>query len=254
MVPEGSNVRTVYLDQTTGLLTAPLEGCLLIDCSTIDLETSQAINNSVKSTAQTASFYDAPVSGGVIGAEKGTLAFFLGCSDTDPWLPALREVLSMMGSSIIPCGSPTLGIAAKLCNNYLSGMLAILVSESFSMGMSSGLNPVTLHKVFAAGTAQNAISDRFCPVPGVVKEAPSSKDYHGGFKVQLMKKDVGLALEMAEKGNVDLQFGKLGLGIYEAACRDERCVDLDSRVVYRFLGGEEDWEGRAENEKSWHGR
>lgn len=254
MVPEGSHVRSVYLDDTTGLLTASLEGCLLIDCSTIDIETSQAVNAAVKLVAPTASFYDAPVSGGVIGAEKGTLAFFLGCAKSDPWLPVLQALLGTMGTSIIPCGSPTLGIAAKLSNNYLSGMLAILVSESFSMGMSAGLSPITLYKVFAAGTAQNAISDRFCPVPGVVKEAPSSREYQGGFKVQLMRKDVSLALDMAEKGDVELQFGRTGLEIYEATSQDKRCADRDSRVVYRFLGGKEDWDGRAENEKSWHER
>ncbi|KAL9621326.1 MAG: hypothetical protein Q9160_004217 [Pyrenula sp. 1 TL-2023] len=252
MVPEGSHVREVYLDQKNGLLTTPLDRRLLIDCSTIDVETSQTVNVAIRSVAPTASFYDAPVSGGVVGAERGTLAFFLGCSEADPQLPMLQQLLGTMGGSVIPCGSPTLGIAAKLSNNYLSGLLAIIVSESFSMGMSAGLNPLTLYKVFAAGTAQNTITDRFCPVPGIVKEAPSSRDYQGGFKLQLMKKDVGLALAMADKGNVGLRFGKIGLDIYEAACQDKRCIDRDSRVVYRFLGGIEDWKGRAENEKQWH--
>ncbi|KAL9110659.1 MAG: hypothetical protein Q9227_004836 [Pyrenula ochraceoflavens] len=252
MVPEGPDSRTVYLDPSTGLLSTPNPNpsTLYIDCSTIDLSSSRAIASAVHSTHPSSSYYDAPVSGGVIGAQKGTLSFFLGCSDTDPKLPTLESLLSCMGSTIIPCGAPTYGLAAKLSNNYMSGLLAILVSEAFQLGMSAGLSPPTLHKVFKSGTGQSTIADKFCPVPGVVREAPSSRDYQGGFRVQLMRKDVGLAVAMGKEGGVELGFAERGLEVYEKACEDERCRGRDNRVVYRHLGGKEDWEGREEWERN----
>ena len=237
MVPEGSHVRSVYLNRDKGILSTDISTKLLIDCSTIDTATSLLIKDHITSASATSSFYDAPVSGGVIGAQKGTLAFFLGCAPSDPNLPLLTTILELMGKTPIPCGGPSLGLAAKLSNNYLSGVIAIATSEAMDMGMRSGLDPRVLARVYAAGTAQNAICDRFCPVPGVVAEAPSSSGYRGGFKVQLMRRDFGLAVEMAERVGTQLALGKVGLETYEGASEDERCRDLDSRVVFRYFGG-----------------
>ena len=245
MVPEGAHVKSVFLEPGTGVLAAEIEGKAFIDCSTIDTATSLLVKDSVAKAAPSASFYDAPVSGGVIGAEKGKLAFFLGCAEDDPNFHALRDILGMMGEQIIPCGGPSLGLAAKLSNNYLSGIIAIACSEAMDMGMRSGLDPRVLAKVFKAGTAQNAICDRFNPVPGVYPEAPSSRGYQGGFKVQLMKKDFGLAVEMANRVGSRLVLAESGLSTYEGASKYSRCKDLDSRVVYRFLGGKENWEGKT---------
>jgi 3-hydroxyisobutyrate dehydrogenase-like beta-hydroxyacid dehydrogenase len=139
------------------------------------------------------------------------------------------------------CGGPSLGLAAKLSNNYLSGVIAIACSEAFDMGMRSGLDPRVLARVYAAGTAQNTISDKFCPVPGVALEAPSTNGYKDGFKVQLMKKDFGLAIYIARRVNTKLVLGEAGLATYKEASEDPRCTDLDSRVVYRYLDGDEDW-------------
>ena len=244
MLPEGSHVHSVYLSPNTGLLAASIDHKLLIDCSTIDTATSLLVKDTITQTTPSASFYDAPVSGGVLGALNATLAFFLGCSPSDPNLPLLSTILQLMGKPPIPCGGPALGLAAKLSNNYLSGIIAIAASEAMDMGMRSGLDPRVLARVFAAGTAQNAIVDRFCPVPGVLEEAPSSKGYSGGFRIELMRKDFGLAVEMAERVGSRLVLGEAGLETYTAASKDERCRGLDSRVVYRFLGGEENWEGR----------
>jgi len=242
MVPEGSHVRAVYLDADNGICSIDISHKLLIDCSTIDTATSLAVKEHIEKHFPAASFYDSPVSGGVIGAVKGTLAFFLGCAETDPNLGRLTRLMSIMGKQIIPCGGPSLGLAAKLSNNYLSGVIAIACSEAFDMGMRSGLDPRTLAKVYAAGTAQNTICDRFCPVPHVYPEAPSSNGYMQGFKVQLMKKDFGLAVEMADRVGSKNVLGTVGLETYAGASQDLRCRDLDSRVVYRYLGGVEDWQ------------
>lgn len=244
MLPEGKHVRLVYMEGGPGttICSSDVSGKLLIDCSTIDTASSLAVKEHIATQfPSTTSFYDAPVSGGVVGAQKGTIAFFLGCDGADPNLPAVTGLLKLMGKDVIPCGGPSKGLAAKLSNNYLSGVIAIAVSEAMDMGMRSGLDPRVLAKVYAAGTAQNTICDRFCPVPGVYPEAPSSKGYTNGFKVQLMRKDFSLALEMAKRVGAKNVLGEVGLATYDGASKDPRCVDLDSRVVYRYLGGNEEW-------------
>ncbi|KAK2740641.1 hypothetical protein FQN57_006010 [Myotisia sp. PD_48] len=244
IVPEGSHVRQVYLDQETGVCSIDISSKLLIDCSTIDTATNLEVRAHILTHFPTAFFYDAPVSGGVLGAKKASIAFYLGCASDDPNLPRLTDLMSKMGKQIIPCGGPSLGLAAKLSNNYLSGLIAIACSEALDMGMRAGLDPRVLSKVYAAGTAQNTICDRFNPCPGVFPEAPSTNGYKEGFKIQLMKKDMGLAVDMAKRVGTTLVLGDAGLKTYSDASDDPNCRDLDSRVVYRFLGGNENWQGQ----------
>ncbi|QIX00625.1 hypothetical protein AMS68_006142 [Peltaster fructicola] len=242
MVPEGSHVRSVYLTPGTGVLAADLKEQTLIDCSTIDTATSLHVRAKCYEVHPEATFYDAPVSGGAIGAQKGTLTFMLGCAEDDPKIDLLMSLLGSMGSNIIPCGGPSFGLTAKLCNNYCSGLIAIAVSEAMNIGMASGMDPRILANVFHTSTAQSAICDDWCPVPGLCPEAPASKGYKGGFKVQLMKKDFSLAVDAAQRIDVQLALGAAGLRVYEQASIDPKCADLDSRVVYRYLGGREDWQ------------
>jgi 3-hydroxyisobutyrate dehydrogenase-like beta-hydroxyacid dehydrogenase len=100
--------------------------------------------------------------------------------------------------------------------------------------------------VYAAGTAQNTICDKFCPVPHVYPEAPSSDGWKQGFKVQLMRKDFGLAVDMAKRVGSHNVLGEVGLETYDRTAKDPRCRDLDSRVVYRYLGGQEDWQSKLD--------
>ncbi|KAL4961043.1 NAD binding domain of 6-phosphogluconate dehydrogenase-domain-containing protein [Aspergillus stella-maris] len=246
MVPEGNHVRSVYLTPEIGMTAASLRDHILIDCSTIDIATSLAVKEHLEThhANTNTSFYDAPVSGGTLGAKAGTIAFFIGAAEDDPNLPRITELLNFMGKKIIPCGKSTAGLTAKLCNNYLSGLIAIASSEALNTGIRAGLDPRVLSRVIAAGTAQNAICDLYNPCPGVVETAPSSRGYEGGFKVQLMKKDFGLALELAKTVGADLILGEKGLETYQATAEDDRCRDRDSRVVYRFIGGDEAWKER----------
>lgn len=241
MVPEGSHVRAVYLTPETGVLAAHLSSKLLIDCSTIDTATSLAVREEIGKAFPSAFFYDAPVSGGVLGAQKATLTIMLGCKEDDPQVGLLKDLLGMMGASIFPCGGPSLGLTAKLCNNYCSGLISIATAEAFNIGMRSGMDPRVLADIFSTSTAQSCVSSKWNPVPGICPEAPTSHGYKGGFKVQLMKKDFGLAVETAERVGAKLMLGEAGLATYSEASNDPRCKDLDSRVIYRYIGGIEDW-------------
>ena len=245
MVPEGSHVKAVYLDGRLGVLQGNIEDKILVDMSTIDTETSLLVKSEIEKKCSSTSFYDAPVSGGSLGAAKGTLTFMLGAAESDPNLPLLKELLGLMGSKIFPCGGPSLGLTAKLSNNYLSGLCAIATAEAMNIGMRAGLDPRVLSSIFSVSTAQNRIQETWNPVPGVCPDAPSSKGYEGGFKIQLMKKDFGLAVQTAERVGAKLVLGDIGLKTYTDASEDPKCRDLDSRVVYRYLGGKEDWEKDA---------
>jgi 3-hydroxyisobutyrate dehydrogenase len=242
MVPEGSHVRSVYLTPETGVLAADVSGKTLVDCSTIDTATSLAVREETLKRYPSAHFVDAPVSGGVLGAQKATLTFMIGAAEDDPKLAMLKELLGKMGRNLVACGGPSLGLTAKLCNNYCSGLIAIAVSEAMDIGIKSGMDPRVLASVFHSSTAQSSICDDWCPVPGLCPEAPASNGYKGGFKVQLMRKDFGLAVDTARRVGAHLALGDKGLEVYTETMNDPSCRDLDSRVVYRYLGGEEEWQ------------
>ncbi|KAI7362164.1 hypothetical protein KC354_g7499 [Hortaea werneckii] len=221
MVPEGSHVRSVYLTPETGVLASPnLDSKILIDCSTIDTATSLAVRDACLTHHPQTRFYDAPVSGGVKGAEAGTLTFMLGIARTSPDLPLLTLLLTHLGAHINPCGGASLGLVAKLCNNYCSGLIAIATSEALNIGMASGMDPRVLANIFHTSTAQSAILDDFCPVPGLSPDAPASHGYAGGFRIGLMKKDFGLAVQTAKAVGTRLALGEEGLRVYDQASED----------------------------------
>ena len=130
-------------------------------------------------------FYDAPVSGGTTGAEKATLTFMVGAAADDPLFPLLKEILSFMGTTVNPCGGPSLGLAAKLSNNYLSGLIALATAEAMNLGMRCGLDPKVLSNCFATSSGGSWVNSTVNPVPGVCPDAVTSRDYQGGFKVIL---------------------------------------------------------------------
>ncbi|KEQ98128.1 hypothetical protein AUEXF2481DRAFT_46007 [Aureobasidium subglaciale EXF-2481] len=238
MLPEGKHVKTVYIDGAINLCSTDLSGKTLVDCSTIDAATTLLVKNHIKQHFPDTPFYDAPVSGGTVGAIKATIAFFLDCSEADQNLPLLQAILGTMGKEIIPCGGPSLGIVSKLCNNYLSGSITIASSEAFDMGIRAGVDPKVLYKVFGAGTGQNTIVDKWCPVPGIVPEAPSSKG------IQLMLKDYTLATQMADSLESRPVLGQAGLEAWREASDDSRFYDLDSRMMYQYI------KSRAEDKPS----
>lgn len=128
-------------------------------------------------------FFDAPVSGGTAGAEKAILTFMVGAAPDDPSFPVMKEIFSYMGSFIHPMGGPSLGLAAKLSNNYLSGLIALATSEAMNLGMRLGLDPHVLSDCFKTSSGGSWVNSTVNPVPGVCPDAVTSKGYEGGFKV-----------------------------------------------------------------------
>ncbi|KAJ6586898.1 NAD binding domain of 6-phosphogluconate dehydrogenase-domain-containing protein [Mycena vulgaris] len=237
IVPEGKHVREVYLTAETGLLAGDISGKVFIDCSTIDITTSIAVGEAVRSSGPEngpARFYDCPVSGGTAGAAKGIITFMVGVAADDPWFPLIRSILSTMGKSIIPMGGKGLGLAAKLSNNYLSGIIALATSEAMNLGMKLGIDPKVLSDCLDKGSAANWVNSTVNPVPGVCPDAVTSKNYEGGFKVQLMEKDMRLAEEAARHAGSRLVLAETAIAAYSSAASDPSYRDKDSRVVYKW--------------------
>ncbi|KAH8812550.1 3-hydroxyisobutyrate dehydrogenase [Xylogone sp. PMI_703] len=245
MVPEGKHVRAVYLTPETGVLSAAdLNGKILIDSSTIDTATSIEVGDQTKARHPNTFFYDAPVSGGTAGAARGTITFMIGSVETDPNLPTLKALMSLMGGNIFTCGGRSLGLTAKFCNNYLSSSITLLNAEMFNFAIKSGMDPRTLQKILAVSTGCNRNQERANPVPGLSPEAPSSRQYKPGFKIEYVKKDIGLTIDACERVGAKLFVGPQTWNTYVEAGKDPRCAGLDSKVIYRYIGGDEDWRSK----------
>ena len=209
---------------------------LFIDCSTIDPSTSKQIADAVLRT-KAGNFVDAPMSGGVVGAERGTLTFMLGAP---PQLVArIEPVLKMMGKSVHHCGEQGAGLAAKLANNYILALTNIATAEAMNLGIRLGLDPKKLAGLINSSTGKSWCSETNNPVPGVVETSPASRDYKGGFGVSLMKKDLKLAILTAKEAGARLELHQRALEIYEAVEKDPDCKGRDFSSVYRYLQREE---------------
>jgi 3-hydroxyisobutyrate dehydrogenase-like beta-hydroxyacid dehydrogenase len=227
----------VYMNPNVGVISG-LAGAVqqktLMDCSTIDFMTSLEVGKAVAATGK-AVFADTPVSGGPTGAAKGTLTFMIGAAEDAAYYPLMEAVAKLMGRGIFACGGPSLGLGAKLSNNYLSSILSLGTSEAMNLGMRIGLSPHKLQKIFSVSTSSNYTNDTRNPVPGIHLDAPASKGYAPGFKIQLSRKDIGLAVQAAHDVKANLILGPHMLKAYIEASEDPRYRDLDSRIIYRYL-------------------
>jgi 3-hydroxyisobutyrate dehydrogenase len=188
MLPAGEHVREVYL-APAGIIAAAPPGALLIDCSTIDVETARAVH--AAATAAGFDMLDAPVSGGVAGAEAATLTFMVGGSEAA--FAAAKPVLATMGKAVIHAGGPGNGQAAKICNNLMLGISMIAVGEAFALAERLGLPAQTLFDISSKSSGQCWSLTSYCPVPGPVPTSPANRDYRPGFTAAMMLKDLRLA-------------------------------------------------------------
>ncbi len=209
MLPAGQQVREVYLGPT-GIIGRAAPGTLLIDCSTIDVETARAVH----AAAAAAGFdmLDAPVSGGVAGAEAGTLTFMVGGGDKA--FAAARPVLEKMGKTVIHAGGPGNGQAAKICNNLMLGISMIGVCEAFALADRLGLPAQTLFDISSKSSGQCWSLTSYCPVPGPVPSSPANRDYRPGFAAAMMLKDLRLAEAAAASAGATLALGRRAAEIY----------------------------------------
>jgi 3-hydroxyisobutyrate dehydrogenase len=232
MLPAGSHVRSVYLGDG-GVLKAVREGTLLIDCSTIDIDSARAVHTAA--TAAGFDFLDAPVSGGVSGAEAATLAFM--CGGSDKAFARAKPILEKMGKRIVHAGGPGAGQAAKICNNMLLAISMIGTCEAFSLGEKLGLEHQKLFDIMSAASGQCWSLTTYCPVPGPVPAAPSNRDYTGGFATALMLKDLKLAQSAAQGAGATTPLGAEAAQLYSLFAAQGHS-GLDFSGIIKMLRGE----------------
>jgi 3-hydroxyisobutyrate dehydrogenase len=209
MLPAGRHVLDAY-QGGNGLLAVAAPGTLFLECSTIAVEDAQAAHELAAAAGHRS--LDAPVSGGVGGAENGTLTFMVGGGAED--FAEAGPILAAMGGRIVYCGGPGAGQAAKVCNNMILGVSMIAVSEAFVLGEKLGLSHQALFDVASAASGQCWALTTNCPVPGPVPASPANRDYEPGFAGALMAKDLGLAVQALESTGVQARLGSLAEEIY----------------------------------------
>lgn len=211
MLPADRHVKGGYLGDD-GLINKLNKDQLVIDCSTISSETAMYVGEQLEKAG--IAFIDAPVSGGVGGAKAGTLTFICGGTETN--VDRARTVLNDMGKNVFRAGDVGAGQIAKICNNMLLSVLMVGTSEALQLGKANGLDPKVLSEIMLASSGSNWTLQVYNPCPGVMDNVPSSNDYQGGFLVDLMAKDLGLAQQTALESGAATPMGSLTRNLYHS--------------------------------------
>lgn len=231
MLPAGPQVAEVYAG-AGGLLEKATPGTLLIDSSTIDVATARDV--AAKALAKGIAMVDAPVSGGVGGAEAGTLTFMVGGSEDD--FARAKPILDAMGKNIVHAGGAGNGQAAKICNNMILGISMAAVSEAFALGEKLGLNPETLFAISSKSSGQCWSMTSYCPVPGPVPTSPANRGYQPGFAAGMMLKDMKLSQAAAAQVAAQTPLGEKATALYTQYC-DDGHGNMDFSGIYLMLAG-----------------
>ena len=226
MLPSAKAVIGVYRDT---IFEMAEKGALFIDCSTIDVETARKIAGEAKARGH--AMLDAPVSGGVAGADAGTLAFMVG--GTKEAFASAEPLFDAMGAKAVLAGDAGAGQGIKICNNMMLAIQMISVAEGFVLAEKLGLDPAKLFEVSSAASAQCWSLTTYCPVPGVGPSTSADNNFEPGFATALMRKDLGLAMEAAEAAGAVVPFGEAARDTYEKMmCEGLGNVDF-SAVIKR---------------------
>lgn len=212
MLPADKHVLGLYLDKEQGILSAIPEGALVIDSSTISAEAARELAKGV--IGQGRRFIDAPVSGGVGGAKAGTLTFICGGDNAD--IEEARPILEGMGKAVFSAGGHGAGQVAKICNNMLLAVLMAGTSEALQLGRKHGLDAKVLSEIMLQSSGRNWTLEVYNPCPGVMEGVPSSNGYNGGFLVDLMRKDLNLALKAAAGSESFTPMGEKAAELFDA--------------------------------------
>ena len=210
MLPAGPQVRQVYLGPD-GIIAKAKKGSMLIDCSTIDVETARAVAAAAAEAGL--QMIDAPVSGGVMGAQGGTLTFMVGGPE-DAFKKA-RPILANMGRTIVHAGPSGSGQIAKICNNMMLAVSMIGVCEGFALAEKLGLPAQTLWDICSTSTSQCWAMNNYCPMPGPVPAAPSNRGYPAGFTAANMLKDLRLSQQAAGTAAAATPMGAAAANLYQ---------------------------------------
>jgi len=230
MLPSSPHVHAVYLSGEKPIIEGATRGQLYIDASTIDPSTAREVQRVFAEKGLL--MIDAPVSGGVNGAQQGTLTFMVG-GDLEAFHGSL-DILKLMGKNIVHCGGPGNGQVAKIANNLVLGITMIGVSEAMNLGIKLGMDPKVLAGIFNSSSARCWSSDTYNPVPGIMDNVPASRGYEGGFGVDLMAKDLSLGVHAAHAIHQPIHLGGAALQVYnQISCKGFGKKDFSS--IYQYL-------------------
>ena len=232
MLPEGKNSKEVYLGEK-GIISKVSKNCLLIDCSTIDIQTSIEIGK--KATEKGIKMIDAPVSGGVMGAQKATLNIMAGGSKEafDLALPLLK----IMGKNVFHAGELGSGNGAKICNNMSLGITMIAASESLMLAKRLNMDIKKVHEIMKNASGNSWPISVYPPLPGLIEGTPSNNNYRPGFSAGMMNKDLKLANECAKQVKASTPLGTMALQIYNKFC-EEGNDTKDFSAISKAIGGD----------------
>ncbi len=228
MLPNGEAVSSVFNSES--LLENIDPSILIIECSTISPKTSKEL--SLKASSLNLEMIDAPVSGGVKGAEEASLTFMVGGAVEN--VEKAKPILSKMGKNIFHAGGSGSGQIAKLCNNMLLAIHMSGTAEALSIGVKSGLDPSVLSEIMSKSSGGNWSLDKYNPYPGVMTDSPASKDYQGGFLNKLMIKDLNLAKELAQDTKTETPMGDSARKLYDELI-EQGLEDLDFSSVQKLF-------------------
>ncbi|TCM86485.1 3-hydroxyisobutyrate dehydrogenase [Rhodovulum steppense] len=227
MLPNGAILRAVAAD----VLPVMEAGAVLLDCSTVDVESARAVAAEAEAAGKMA--VDAPVSGGVGGAAAGTLTFMAGGSDAA--FDKVRPLFDVMGQKAVHCGASGAGQAAKICNNMILGVTMIATCEAFALADKLGLDRGKMFDVVSTSSGYSWTMNAYCPAPGIGPKSPADNDYRPGFAAELMLKDLRLAQQAAEAADADTPMGQRAAELYAAFVEHEDGKGRDfSAMLPRF--------------------
>lgn len=233
MLPAGQHVEAVYLGDNGLLANLPTE-TLVLDSSTIAPETARKV--AAEASERGITFMDTPVSGGVGGAKAGTLTFI--CGGDAAGFERAKPILEGMGKNIFHAGDHGAGQVAKICNNMLLAILMSGTCEALSLGVKNGLDPAVLSEIMKQSSGGNWALNVYNPWPGVMDGVPASRDYEGGFLVNLMNKDLGLAFDNAVQNQAAIPMGSLARNLFSLhAVKGNGQLDFSS-IQRLFLEGD----------------
>ena len=232
MLPEGKHSKQIYLGDN-GIINKVSKNCMLIDCSTIDIQTSKEIGKVANDRG--IMMVDAPVSGGVMGAQKATLNIMVGGSK-EAFERAL-PILKVMGKNIYHAGDIGSGNGAKICNNMSLGITMIAASESLMLAKRLNIDIKKVHEIMKNASGNSWPISVYPPLPGLIDGTPSNNNYKPGFSAGMMNKDLKLANECATNVNASTPLGRMALDIYSKFCKDGN-ETKDFSAISKVIGGD----------------